>query len=44
MPDDVIKFLPPDATFAPLVGVGHFVHIEKPDIVAELVLDLIGRR
>jgi len=23
-------------------GVGHFVHIEQPDVVSEMVLDFIG--
>lgn len=43
-PDDVRKYLPPGAVFAPLEDAGHFVHIEQPDIIAGLTLDLIGRR
>ena len=42
-PDDVTPWLPPGARFVPLDGVGHFVHIEAPDVVAALVLDLVGR-
>lgn len=41
-PEDVLENLPPGGRFAPLEGVGHFVHIEQPDAVAALVLDLIS--
>ncbi|MEZ5139204.1 MAG: alpha/beta hydrolase [Acidimicrobiales bacterium] len=30
------------APFVPLEGVGHFVHIEQPQAVADLVLELIA--
>jgi pimeloyl-ACP methyl ester carboxylesterase len=42
-PGDVLPYLPPGADFEVLADVGHFVHIEQPDVVAELVLDHVGR-
>ncbi|WP_426574835.1 alpha/beta fold hydrolase [Aquihabitans sp. McL0605] len=42
VPDDVVPNLPAGARFVPLDGVGHFVHIERPDVVADLVLDLVS--
>lgn len=41
-PDDVLRYLPPGGRFVPLEGVGHFVHIEQPQLVASLVLDFLG--
>ncbi len=41
-PDDVVPFLPPGARFVPMEGTGHFVHIERPHEVAELVLELLS--
>ena len=41
-PDDVLAWSPPGARVVPLEGVGHFVHIEQPDLVASLVLDFLG--
>ena len=41
-PDDVLAWAPPGARLVPLKGVGHFVHIEQPDLVAALVLDFLG--
>ncbi len=40
--DDVEPYLPPGATFVPLADTGHFVHIEQPRFVADLVLDFLG--
>lgn len=40
-PEDVVPLLPPGARFVPLEGVGHFVHIEQPQLVADLVLDFL---
>ena len=42
LPEDVIPNLPAGARFVPLDGVGHFVHIEKPGVVADLTLELIS--
>jgi pimeloyl-ACP methyl ester carboxylesterase len=42
-PSDVVGHLPRGARFEALPDAGHFVHIEQPDRVAELILDLIGR-
>ena len=42
MPEDVYPYLPAGGRFVPLDGTGHFVHIEKPRAVADLVLDFIS--
>ena len=34
--------MPLDGRCEVLDDVGHFVHIEQPDVVSELVLDFIG--
>jgi pimeloyl-ACP methyl ester carboxylesterase len=41
-PADVTPYLPRGARFEALDGVGHFVHIEQPQLVAGLVLDFLG--
>jgi pimeloyl-ACP methyl ester carboxylesterase len=41
-PADVEPFLPPGARFVPLPEAGHFVHVEQPRKVADLVLDFLG--
>ena len=41
-PADVVPYLPHGARFEALEGVGHFVHIEQPHRIAELVLDFLG--
>jgi pimeloyl-ACP methyl ester carboxylesterase len=41
-PEDVQPFLPPGARFIPLDDTGHFVHIEKPDVIADLILDFLA--
>ncbi len=41
LPEDVVPNLPAGARFVPLEGVGHFVHIEQPELVAELVLEFL---
>lgn len=42
LPEDVHQNLPPGGRFVPLDGVGHFVHIEKPDVVANLIVDFLA--
>jgi len=41
-PEDVHPYLPAEGRFVPLEGTGHFVHIEEPERVADLVLEFIG--
>lgn len=41
-PEDVLDNLPPLGRYEGLDGIGHFVHIEAPDRVAELVVDFLG--
>ncbi|HEX7442715.1 MAG TPA: alpha/beta hydrolase, partial [Acidimicrobiales bacterium] len=41
-PEDVLPYLPPGARFEPLEGVGHFVHIEQPRRIADLVLEFLS--
>jgi pimeloyl-ACP methyl ester carboxylesterase len=40
-PSDVAGYLPRQSQFVPLEGVGHFVHIEQPKQVAEVVLSFL---
>ena len=40
--DLVTPFIPESGRLESLPGVGHFVHIEKPDVVAEMVLDFVA--
>jgi pimeloyl-ACP methyl ester carboxylesterase len=42
LPEDVVPYLPEGARFVPLEGVGHFVHIEQPDRIADLVLEFLS--
>lgn len=42
LPEDVVPLLPPGARFEPLEGVGHFVHIEQPRLVADLVMEFLS--
>ena len=42
MPEDVLPYMPPRGTFVQLDDAGHFVHIEQPEVVAELVLDFLS--
>lgn len=42
-PEDVEPYLPPGAEFHALDDVGHFVHIEQPRHVADLVLSFLER-
>ena len=41
-PEDVQHFLPPGGTLVPLEDSGHFVHVEHPRRVADLVLGFLG--
>ena len=41
-PEEVRPYLPAGARFEALDGVGHFVHIEQPHHVAELVLEFLA--
>lgn len=41
-PEDVYPNLPPGAVFHALEGVGHFMHIEQPCRIADLVLEFLG--
>jgi pimeloyl-ACP methyl ester carboxylesterase len=41
-PEDVQPEMPPSGRLVPLKGVGHFVHIEQPQRIAEMVLDFLG--
>ena len=42
LPEDVVPNLPAGARFVPLEGVGHFVHIEQPRLIADLVLEFLS--
>ena len=42
-PERVLPYLPPNGRCEILEDVGHFVHIEQPDLVAGMVLDVVGR-
>jgi pimeloyl-ACP methyl ester carboxylesterase len=37
----VVPFLPEGGRVELLEGVGHFVHIEQPDLVADMILDFL---
>jgi pimeloyl-ACP methyl ester carboxylesterase len=41
-PEDVVGYLPPGGRLETLEGTGHFVHIEKPREVGDMVLDFLG--
>jgi pimeloyl-ACP methyl ester carboxylesterase len=41
-PDDVRPYLPLGAKFVPLADTGHFVHIERPGVIADLIIEHIG--
>ncbi len=40
-PEDVRPWLPRQGRLVTLDDVGHFVHIERPDVVADLILDFL---
>jgi pimeloyl-ACP methyl ester carboxylesterase len=39
--EDIEPYLPPSGRVVPLAGVGHFVHVEQPKVVADLVLEFL---
>jgi pimeloyl-ACP methyl ester carboxylesterase len=39
LPEDVVPYLPPQGRFVGLDDVGHFVHVEQPRRVADLILE-----
>jgi pimeloyl-ACP methyl ester carboxylesterase len=41
-PEDVEPWLPRDARFVTLADVGHFMHIEQPELIAGLVVDFLA--
>lgn len=41
-PEDVLPYLPPGARFEVFDDLGHFLHIEAPDRIAELVLGFLS--
>lgn len=41
-PNDVLPYLPPGAHFEQLEGIGHFMHIEQPQLIADMVIDFVG--
>lgn len=41
-PADIESFLPYGARFEALEGVGHFVHIEQPRLIADLTIEFLG--
>ena len=41
-PEDVRPNLPPGARFVPLEGVGHFMHVEQPKVLADLIEELLS--
>lgn len=41
-PDDVLPYVPEGGRLDVLDGVGHFAHIERPAMVADLILDFLG--
>ena len=42
-PQEALPLLPDGAEFHALANTGHFVHIERPEDVAEIVVDFLGR-
>ena len=41
-PEKVLPYMPYDGRCEILEDVGHFVHIEQPELVADIVLDFVG--
>jgi pimeloyl-ACP methyl ester carboxylesterase len=41
-PEDLDGYLPVDGRLETLADTGHFVHIERTDVVAEMIIDFLG--
>jgi len=41
-PGDVTPYLPSGARFEQLEGIGHFMHIEQPELIRDMVVDFVG--
>jgi pimeloyl-ACP methyl ester carboxylesterase len=41
-PEEIVPYMPPGSRFEALEGVGHFVHIEQPHVVADMVLEFLA--
>ena len=41
-PDDLAGWVPPNGRIELVQGAGHFVHIEQPDLVLDMVMDFLG--
>jgi len=39
--EDVAPFLPPDGRLEHFEDIGHFLHIEQPRLIADMVLDFL---
>jgi pimeloyl-ACP methyl ester carboxylesterase len=42
-PEDLVGWMPPLGRVELVEGSGHFVHIEQPDLVISMVMDLLER-
>ena len=42
LPDDVLSHLPASGRFVSVEGAGHFLHIEQPHVIADLVLEHVA--
>jgi pimeloyl-ACP methyl ester carboxylesterase len=42
-PEEAFPILPEGAEFHALTDTGHFVHIERPNYVAEIAVEFLGR-
>ena len=41
-PSDVTPYLPSGARFEQLEGIGHFMHIEQPELIRDMMVDFVG--
>ncbi len=42
-PEEIAHLVPPQGEVVALEDTGHFVHIERPDVIAPMVLDFLAR-